>query len=518
MIVNLVNGQVHAEKSFPAPLTAVDFSPNSATLAIGTTEGTVSLVMTSDLAQLPPLLSAHAWLDLLTSVRSRRSPVGCRCQGRLVLVLDASGANEPIEPILLRGHTSAVLRVELSPDGQTLVSGGIDGTIKVWDLAHVNQSPILHGHETSLGGLAFNGDGDQLDSVDVSGVMRIWRLNDGEPLRMNQSQGVDVLTARVSQSGKSIAWIDPLTAAILIRDIATGRQVRLNWPDHEPTGLTLSPDDKLLAAVDLKNQRGLAIWNIASGRQLATLDDIQLPAKVGPFSTAFSPDTKQLAIAQDSGVLLWDWQAGKSRTILEIPGTQANVLAFSADGGLLAVAAVDTAQSGVATVRIWDLQANELLTECHIAGQKVAALAFSPDGRRLASGGTTSSQQGILNLWDTTGGREVLSEQFPMAMITTVAFSSDGRRLAAGVTPIEWSNVLKGQRSGERNSCVGRDSGGSGSSEITLFNIVSTYKDFCHENFTQNHWRHVGIVDRDMFRRGRAGGRFNNTRRCVAGI
>jgi WD40 repeat protein len=170
-----------------------------------------------------------------------------------------------------------------------------------------------------------------------------------------------------------------------------------------------------------------------------------LPAKAGPFSTAFSPDAKLLAIAQDSGVLLLDWQAGKSRTILESLGTQAPVLAFSADGGLLAVAAVDAAQSGVATVRIWDMQADELLTECHIAGQEVAALAFSPDGRRLASGGTTSSQQGILNLWDTTGGREVLSEQFPMAMITTVAFSADGRRLAAGVTPIEWSNVLKGR-------------------------------------------------------------------------
>ena len=199
IIVNLVNGQVHAEKSFPAPLTAVDFSPNSATLAIGnyrrygqpcddvrfgsTAAALVGPCMVGFI-HFSSLATADGWLQV---------------PGTAVLVLDASGANEPIEPILLRGHTSAVLRVELSPDGQTLVSGGFDGTIKVWDLAHVNQSPILHGHETSLGGLAFNGDGDQLDSVDVSGVMRTWRLNDGEPLHMNQSQGVDVLTARVSQ-------------------------------------------------------------------------------------------------------------------------------------------------------------------------------------------------------------------------------------------------------------------------------------------------------------------------------
>ena len=334
-----------------------------------------SALSRSDLAQPPRLLSGHhGWIYSLQFARDgRRLASGAR--DGLVLVLDVTGANEPI---LLRGHTSAVCRVELSPDGQTLVSGGIDGTIKVWDLAHVNQSLILRGHETFLGGLAFSGDGDQLGSVDVRGVMRTWRMSDGERLQMNQSQGVDEPTARVSHSGKSIAWIDQSKAAILIRDIATGQQVRLNWPDHEPTGLTLSPDDKLLAAANLKNRRGLAIWNIASGRQLAALDDIELPAKAGPFWTAFSPDTKLLAIAQDSGVLLWDWQAGKSRTILESPGTQATVLAFSADGRLLAAAAVDAAQSGVATVRIWDLQANELLTECHIAGQEVAALPLAP--------------------------------------------------------------------------------------------------------------------------------------------
>ena len=463
IIWNLANGQIHAEKNLPAPLTAIAFSPDSTTLAIGNTEGAVSLVA-PDLTDAPRLLSGHhGWIYSLQFARDgRRLASGAR--DGLVLLFDVAGANDPV---LLRGHTSAVCRVELSPDGQSLVSGGIDGTIKVWDLAHVNQSPILRGHETYLGGLAFNGDGDQLSSIDVSGVMRTWRMNDGKQLHVSQSQDVDELTARVSPSGKSIAWIGKSREAMVVRDVATGRQVRINWPDHLPIGLTLSPDDKLLAAANLTNRGGLAIWNIANGRQLAALDDIKLPTMAGPFWTAFSPDTKLLAISQDSGVLLWDWHAGKSRQILENPGMRSTVLAFSADGVLLVAAAVDATRSGVATVRIWDLQADELLSECHIAGQQIAALTFSPDGRRLASGGTTSSQQGILNLWDTTGGREVLSEQFPMAMITTVAFSADGRRLAAGVTPIDWSNVLKGRGAASEIRCLGRDTGRSGCIKIT---------------------------------------------------
>ncbi len=441
IIWDLAKNKIHAEQSLPAAVTAVAFAPNGATLAVGNSDGEIDLLK-PDLAQPPQILRGnHGWVYSLRFT-SDGSRLATGARDGLVLLWDVAGAKEVAR---LRGHTSAVCRIELSPDGQTLVSGGIDGTTKVWDLAHTNQSLNLQGHETSVAGLAFSGDGDQLTSVGLSGPVRTWRMTDGELLHASKSQDVGDPMARVSSSGKTITWKDKSNDAMLIRDIVTGRQVRLTWPDHLPNGLTLSPDDKLLAAANLTSRGGLAIWNIASGRQLAALDGIMASAMARPYWSAFSPDTKLLAIAQDSGVLLWDWQAGKSRRILESPGTTMTALAFSADGKLIAVAADDASGAGVATVRIWDLRANRLRAECHGAGQEVAALAFSPDGRRLATGGTTSSQQGILNLWDTTGGREVFSAQFPMAMITTVAFSPDGRRLATAVTPIDWSNMLKGR-------------------------------------------------------------------------
>src|SRR6185295_2710857 len=105
----------------------------------------------------------------------------------------------------LRGHSGAVCRVEFAGDGQTLVSGGFDGTIKVWDVAHANQSVGWGGHQKRVDGLAFNKAGDQLVSTDLGGTVHCWRTLDGSTVR-EISSSPEVATARSSASGNTIAW------------------------------------------------------------------------------------------------------------------------------------------------------------------------------------------------------------------------------------------------------------------------------------------------------------------------
>jgi WD40 repeat protein len=65
--------------------------------------------------------------------------------------------------------------VAFSPDGRTLATGGDDATIKLWNLASLQQTATLRGHTGPVDGLAFSRDGTLLASSSGDGTARLWR-------------------------------------------------------------------------------------------------------------------------------------------------------------------------------------------------------------------------------------------------------------------------------------------------------------------------------------------------------
>ncbi len=75
----------------------------------------------------------------------------------------------------LAGHSGAVYSVGISPDGQTLVSGSVDNTIKIWNLANGNLIRTLAGHSSSVWSVAISPDGQTLVSGSADNTIKIWR-------------------------------------------------------------------------------------------------------------------------------------------------------------------------------------------------------------------------------------------------------------------------------------------------------------------------------------------------------
>ncbi|MEM7116015.1 MAG: hypothetical protein AAF614_26475, partial [Chloroflexota bacterium] len=79
------------------------------------------------------------------------------------------------EPVILAGHTNFVLSVAFSPDGQQIVSGSRDGTIRVWDVSQPEAEPlILAGHTGGVESVAYSPDGERIVSGGADNTIRVW--------------------------------------------------------------------------------------------------------------------------------------------------------------------------------------------------------------------------------------------------------------------------------------------------------------------------------------------------------
>src|SRR5262249_21679274 len=123
--------------------------------------------------------------------------------------------------------------------------------------------------------------------------------------------------------------------------------------------------------------------------------------------------------------------SGKEITHLVVPARDVwahfRALAFSADGTMLAAAAIDE-------LRAWHPRTGKEVKRIPLPGADPLALAFSPDGKVLAAA------DGTIRLFDVASGKEALPMQGLRGPVTSVALTPDGRSLAtrSGEGTILW--------------------------------------------------------------------------------
>jgi WD40 repeat protein len=103
----------------------------------------------------------------------------------------------------MSGHTNVVLSVAFSHDGTRIASGGYDHTVRLWDAATGNDiGQPMTGNTGPVASVAFSPDGTRIVSGGGDGIVRLW------PGYADEAALCTKLTANMSHK-QWRAWVSP---------------------------------------------------------------------------------------------------------------------------------------------------------------------------------------------------------------------------------------------------------------------------------------------------------------------
>ncbi len=289
----------------------------------------------------------------------------------------------------LLGHASWITALAISPDGQVLVSGGLDDTLRLWSLRTGKQLQLLTGHTKPINTLVISPDNQFLLSGSDDDTIKCWDLLTGNLLGTLTGHMRDVNALAISADSKWLVSGSEDRSLKLWR-LPTGELVKtLVGGQSMIKAIALSPSGRLVASAGLDNK--ISLWDLQTSKMLTVL--------TGHYNSvntvAISPNGQVLASgSKDRTVRLWELPSGKPLHTLSAHLRDINAIAFTPDGHALATASSDE------TVKLWRLDNNTLLGTLSGHAGAVNALAFSADGHLLATG----SWDKTIKIWRLTFG------------------------------------------------------------------------------------------------------------------
>lgn len=298
------------------------------------------------------------------------------------------------------GHVTPLRAVAFSPDGQTIVTGGVDGMLRFHSALDGSENRCCAGHDGAVLAVAFRPDGEVLASGGADGTVRLTRVETGETIRVLQGHSMPVACVAFHPEGGLLASADGM---------------------YEP----VEPPDTFFVRV----------WNCETGEALRE----PLAAAANPITSLdFHPSGERLAWAgMDNTITVWDlreWRqvARHEHTPRAVRGARgSDQLSVVGSALFMPGGAAIAAGFGNGTIQIRSVEGEDVLRQFSGHPQPVSSLACAHDGRLLVTGAglplsVLPSTDDSLRVWDVQEGREALRLGGFVGGVAAISLSPDG--------------------------------------------------------------------------------------------
>ncbi len=271
-----------------------------------------------------------------------------------------------------------------------VVSGGQDGTVKIWNLTTGELAMTLDagtGSQEGVRSISTTGDGSRLAVGNASSTgFTLWNLDTGkQDLKLDAFKNPGPLRVHFSPEGRLVFCASGQENSIKMFDAFDGRLLR-KYEGHKMgiNDFILSRDQQYILSASKDNT--IKLWDLAGGRCVRTIKSKKLK---GISSLCLSDNSRfALSASADNSIRLWDIENGKCIYIIKQLEYDVSSLHMSSDARYALTNYGDT-------LKMWDLSTGQILLSLEGHRGRVNSVLLSCDGRLALSG----SDDGTIKHW-----------------------------------------------------------------------------------------------------------------------